>query len=100
MIIVDYGVNDAVIENFNFDINNVKRAHELFILHARNDMINMPALLYAESFISPARVRQAPWQKHNMAEVHAAVTKKYGIPLVSQRIASCVGDLLTEGLIS
>ena len=30
--IVDYGGNDAAIEIFDFDINNVKLAHELFIL--------------------------------------------------------------------
>ena len=47
LIIVDYGVNDAIMELFRFDINNVKLAHEVFILHVRNDMIHMPALLYA-----------------------------------------------------
>lgn len=99
LVIVDYGVNDAVIEIFDFDINNVKRAHELFILHVRNDMMKMPALLYAESFKSPDRVNEAPRQKSNMAEVHAAVTRKYDIPMVSQRSESCVGSLLTDGLI-
>ncbi|CAM9527097.1 unnamed protein product, partial [Laminaria digitata] len=87
LIIVDYGVNDAVFESFDFDINNVKLAHEVFILHVRNDMLHMPALLYAESFISPARVRQAPHQKSNMAEVHAEATKKYDIPMASFRDA-------------
>ena len=99
LVIVDYGVNDAVIEVFDFDINNVKLAHELFILHVRNDMIDMPALLYAESFISPARVSAAPRQKSNMAEVHAGVTRKYDIPMVSQKIESCAGDLLIDGLV-
>ncbi|CAM9361818.1 unnamed protein product, partial [Laminaria digitata] len=43
LIIVDYGVNDAIIEQFHFDINNVKLAHEVFIRHVINDMIHMPA---------------------------------------------------------
>ena len=83
LIIVDFGVNDAVLEQFDSEINNVKLAHEVFIRYVRNDMINMPALLYAESFISGARTRQAPLQASNMAEVHAAVTMKYDIPMVS-----------------
>ena len=86
LVIVDYGVNDAVIEIFDFDINNVKLAHELFIHHVRNDMIDMPALLYAESFMAPARVIEAPRQKSNMAEVHAAVARNYDIPMVSARM--------------
>ena len=93
LIIVDYGVNDAVIEEFDFDVNNVKLAHEIFILHVRNDMADMPALLYAESFISPARVRSAPLQANNMAEVHSTVTRKYDIPMVSRIVEGCTSDL-------
>ncbi|CAN0305654.1 unnamed protein product, partial [Scytosiphon promiscuus] len=87
LIIVDYGVNDAVLQRFDFDINNVKLAHEVLISHIRNDMIHMPALIYAENFIPDSRVRSAPQQASNMAEVHAAVTSKYDIPMVSFRDA-------------
>lgn len=89
LVIVDYGVNDAIIEKFDFDINNVKLAHEVFIRHIRNVMVDMPALLYAESFISSTRVRAAPRQAINMAEVHAAVTRKYDIPMVSVSVGCC-----------
>eukprot|EP00904_Undaria_pinnatifida_P003349 jgi/Undpi1/13014/HiC_scaffold_7.g02678.m1 len=89
LIIVDFGVNDAVLEQFDMEINNVKLAHEVFIRYVRNDMINMPALLYGLRlrFIPGARTRQAPLQASNMAEVHAAVTMKYDIPMVSFRDA-------------
>lgn len=85
LIIVDYGVNDAISEQFEFDLSNVKFAHEILISHVQNDMIHMPALLYAEGYISPARLRSVPLQGGNMAEVHAAVTRKYDIPMVGER---------------
>lgn len=93
LVIVDYGVNDAIAEQFEFDVNNVELAHEVFISHVRNDMIHTPALLYAESFLSAARLRAVPHQAGNTAEVHAAVTIKYDIPMVSvEVVGSCVGD--------
>lgn len=93
LIIVDYGVNDAVLERLEFDTINVKLAHEVFISHVRNDMIHMPALLYAESFIPATRARSTPQQTRNMAEVHAAVTEKYDIPMVR----GGVGPMLRMG---
>lgn len=95
LIIVDFGVNDAVLEQFDMDTNNVKLAHEVFIGYVRNDMIRMPALLYAESFMSETRVRRAPLQARNMAEVHAAVTMKYDIPMVSETGRVYVGESTT-----
>ena len=83
LVVVDFGVNDAVLDQFHMDPNNAKLAHEVFIRYVRNEMIDMPALLYAESFISPARLRDAPLQASNMAEIHSAVTRKYDIPMVS-----------------
>lgn len=83
LIIVDYGVNDANLETFGGGINDLKLQHEALISYVRNDMIHMPAILYAESFITPARVRQEPSQGTNMAEVHADVTRKHDVPMVS-----------------
>lgn len=70
LLIVDYGVNDAVLETFGGDINDLKLQHEALISYVRNDMIHIPAILYAESFIKPVRVRQEPSQGTNMAEVY------------------------------
>ncbi|MEP3108170.1 MAG: hypothetical protein ABJO54_13975, partial [Hyphomicrobiales bacterium] len=72
--------------------NNVKLAHEVFISHIRNCMIHMPAIMYAESFISAARIRAAKQQRGNMAEVHAAVTSKYDIPMVRRGLENGVGN--------
>lgn len=83
IIIVDFGVNDGVMEKFNFDPDKVIRAHEELIRYVRNDMTATPSLLYAETFISPARVLEAPLQATNIADVHAIVTSKYDIPMVS-----------------
>lgn len=83
LVIVDYGVNEAVPHRFDFDINNVKLGHETLISHVRRYMIHMPALIYAESFISSKRLREAARQAINMAEVRAPVTSKYDIPMVS-----------------
>lgn len=82
LVIVDFGVNDAVIENFDFNLDFVKMAHEALIRYVRNDMLRSPALLYVESFISPHRVSQAPHQASNMADIHAAVIRPYDIPMV------------------
>eukprot|EP00904_Undaria_pinnatifida_P003964 jgi/Undpi1/13569/HiC_scaffold_8.g03228.m1 len=87
LVLVDFGVNDAVLEQLDMDTNNVKLAHEVFIRYVRNDVISMPALLYAESFISATRLRHVPLQTSNMAELHAAVTKNHDIPMVSFRDA-------------
>lgn len=83
LIIVDYGINDAIIQNFNFDVRNVKIAHDYFVHYVRNTVIRSPALLYTENFIAPARLLFAPWQSINMATIHAEVTKQYDIPMVS-----------------
>lgn len=82
LIIVDFGVNDAVTEKFHFDLDYVKMAHEELIRYVRNHMMRSPALLYVETFIAPARILQAPHQAANIAEVHANVTSRYEIPMV------------------
>lgn len=87
LVIIDYGVNDAVIEHFDFDINNVKMAHELFLEYVTTNMLHTPALLYAETFIAPERVREVPRQATNMAEIHAEVTRKYDIPMVRDALS-------------
>lgn len=79
---MDYGVNDAIIGRFDFDINNVKFAHEVFTRHVRSDVIDRPALLDAGSFISATRARSPPQRASNVAEVHATITRKNGIPVV------------------
>lgn len=83
LIIVDFGVNDAVVEQVNFKLEYVKMAHDTLIRYVLDEMSHSPALLYTESFISPTRATQHPWQGGNMAEIHASVTQKYGIPMVS-----------------
>ncbi|CAN0249051.1 unnamed protein product [Ectocarpus sp. 12 AP-2014] len=87
LIIVDFGVNDAVIELFDFNVEYVKMAHDTLIRYVFDAMLHSPALLYAESFIAPHRVAQAPWQSEDMAKTHAAVTQAYGIPMASFRHA-------------
>lgn len=87
LIIVDYGVNDAVVDRAGLDLTQVKNAHEILIRYVRNDMERSPALLYTESFISPHRVHQMPLQGTNMAEFHGNVTQKYDIPMSSFRHA-------------
>ncbi|CAB1102602.1 unnamed protein product [Ectocarpus sp. CCAP 1310/34] len=87
LIIVDFGVNDAVIELFEYNLEHLKMAHELLIRYIRYTMFHSPALLYAESFIAPSRTLQVPWQSENMAEAHASVTRKHDIPMVSFRDA-------------
>ncbi|CAM9485932.1 unnamed protein product [Ectocarpus sp. 12 AP-2014] len=87
LIIVDFGVNDAVVEQVNFKLEYVKMAHDTLIRYVLDEMSHSPALLYTESFISPIRATQHPWQGGNMAEVHASVTQKYGIPMASFRHA-------------
>lgn len=82
LIIVDYGVNDSSVQHFNFDVNNIKLAHEVFIRYVRNTMLQAPALLYAESFMTPGKSRKWPGYHTNLAEVHANVTQKYDIPMV------------------
>lgn len=82
LIIVDFGINDAALEDFNFDLEYVKMAHEALIRHVRNRMIRSPALLYFEDFITPYWVRQVPHQASNMADIHAEVTRPYDIPMV------------------
>jgi len=84
LVIVDFGVNDAVIERVDFNLEYIRMAHEILIRHARNDMSSSPALIYAEGYIPPSHVVNTPWQSENMAEVHAEVTQKYDIPMVSQ----------------
>lgn len=83
LIIVDFGVNDAVIEEFEYNLEYLRMAHEILIRHVRDTMNHSPALLYAESFIAPFRSLESPWQGENMAEVHASVTQKHDIPMVS-----------------
>lgn len=82
VVLVDFGINDAIIENFSFDVNYVKMAQETLIRYVRNDMLQSPALLYLENFISPRRLRSAPYQAINMADVHSEVTRPYDIPMV------------------
>lgn len=82
LVIVDFGVDDAVIEDFDFDLDYVKMAHEALVRHVRNDMFQSPALFYVESFIAPRRVRSAPHQASNKADVHAEVARLYDIPMV------------------
>lgn len=83
LIIVDFGVNDAIIEEFEYNLEYLRMAHELLIRYVRDTMFHSPALLYAESFIAPFRSLESPWQSENMAEVHASVTQKHDIPMVS-----------------
>lgn len=83
LIIADYGVNDAVVQHFGSHVKNIKLAHEVFIRYVRNHMLQEPALLYAEGIMSPDRVRSTPSYGTNLAKVHAAVAKKYDIPMVS-----------------
>ncbi|CAM9527033.1 unnamed protein product [Ectocarpus sp. 4 AP-2014] len=87
LIIVDFGVNDAIIEEFEYNVEYLRMAHELLIRYVRDTMFHSPALLYAESFIAPFRSLESPWQSENMAEVHASVTQKHDIPMVSFRDA-------------
>lgn len=82
LIIVDFGVNDAIIEEMHYDLDYVRMAHEELIRYVRNDMTKSPALFYVESFIAPNQVVQNPLQATNMANVHAEVTQKYDIPMV------------------
>lgn len=70
LIIVDYGVNGANLQTFGGGIKDWKLQHEALMSYVRNDMIHMPAILYAESFITRVRVRQEPSQGTNMAEVY------------------------------
>ncbi len=85
LVIVDFGVNDAVIERVDFNLEYIRMAHEILVRHARNDMSSSPALLYAEGYIPPSHLAGTPWQSGNMAEVHAEVTRKYDIPMVRAR---------------
>lgn len=82
LIIVDYGVNDAAVQHFDFDVNNIELAHEVLVRYVRNTMLQGPALLYAESIISPGKSRSSPLFRTNVAEIHARVTQKYDIPMV------------------
>lgn len=83
LIIVDYGVNDAVLECFDLSTRNVELSHEILVRYVMNDMVHKPALLYAEAFLAPCKAIEQPWQASNMAEVHRSVTKRYDIPMVS-----------------
>ncbi|CAM9361671.1 unnamed protein product, partial [Laminaria digitata] len=87
LIIVDFGVNDANLEKFGGNLNDVRLEHEALISYVRNKMTHKPAILYAESFIPPGQVRSAPSKASNMAEVHAAAARKYDVPMVSFRDA-------------
>lgn len=91
LILVDFGINDAVLDHFDFDLENVKRAHEVFIRYVKIDMVNSPAMLYAENYIHPLRVLRAPEQGDNMARVHADVARKHDIPMVGY--SSCIRRL-------
>lgn len=82
LVIVDFGINDAVIEKFSFNLDYVKMTHEALIRYVRNDMLHSPALLYFESFITNHRVLEAPYQATNMADLHAEVARRYDIPMV------------------
>lgn len=87
LILVDYAVNDALIENFDYDVENLKRAHEILLRHVRIRMQHAPAVLYVETYRPPSERKTKPLQMTNIAEVHGAVAQKYDIPVVSRQSA-------------